>query len=172
MPSSEQENAELRLGWCGRGSALGRPAPPFRFVAPRALIDWRALHEVDLSHVVRDTDVDALEAVLDVVAFGDIEAEDHRTLTPANFIQASRRRQTGIHLRFSVAGVLAAVLTASTSLVATAPSCLIRSPHAALPHCPAHRELLAPCARPAGSRQLHRQGRCRLTLLALSPGSV
>lgn len=91
MASSEQETLSgvgLRLGSCGTGAALRRPAPPFRFVAPRALIDWRALHAVDLGSVVRNTDVDALESVLDVVAFGDIEAEDHRTLTPANFIQA------------------------------------------------------------------------------------
>ncbi len=109
MLSSEQETVELRLGSCERGSgAVGRPALPFRFAPPRALIDWRALHAVDLSSVVRDTNVDSLETVLDVVAFGDIEAEDHRTLTPANFIQASRRG-TGITSANSAEGVRAAI---------------------------------------------------------------
>lgn len=103
MPSSEQENgggALLLTQPCGgpaAASAAAKPTalpPPFRFTAPRQLIDWRALHTLDLGAVVRDTDVDALEGVLDVVAFGDIEAEDCRTLTFANFTQLFR--QVGI----------------------------------------------------------------------------
>ena len=42
---------------------------------------------------VRGTDIDALERVLDVVAFGDIEAEDARNLTPHNFIKLFRIAQ-------------------------------------------------------------------------------
>lgn len=95
MPSSEQENAGAtallaHYASGGVGAKPAAPPPPFRFAPPRALIDWHALHALDLGGVVRETDVDALESVLDVVAFGDIEAEDYRTLTPANFIQVGR----------------------------------------------------------------------------------
>lgn len=84
--SSDRENGGPLLLNTGRGAcskavrAAAPPPlpPPFRFGPPRALIDWRALHSLDLGRVVRETDVDALEGVLDVVAYGDLEAEDHR----------------------------------------------------------------------------------------------
>jgi len=94
MPSSEQENGGGPL-LLPAGAKPVPPPPPFRFTAPRQLIDWRALHTLDLGSVVRDTDVDALEGVLDVVAFGDIEAEDCRTLTFANFTQLFRQVGNG-----------------------------------------------------------------------------
>lgn len=77
MPASEQENGGLAalLGAPPAAKPSAAPAQPFRFAPPRALIDWRALHALDVAAIARDTDIDALERVLDVVAFGDIEAE-------------------------------------------------------------------------------------------------
>lgn len=99
---SEQENLGLlgdapampqrALGGCGAGAA----APPFRFSTPRQLIDWRALHALDMAAVVRDTDIDALESVLDIVAHGDMEGEDARHLTPANAARAFRVAQLAV----------------------------------------------------------------------------
>ena len=116
MPLSDQENGGGRggglaaLAGCGAGIGSGKAAAPptFRFRAPRALIDWRALHAVDVGGVVRDTDIDALEGVLDVVAFGDIEAEDARNLTPFNFIKLFRVAQLTVDYLLHVQDRLAA----------------------------------------------------------------
>jgi hypothetical protein len=114
MPLSDQENGGGRggglaaLAGCGAGSSKAVASPAFRFRAPRALIDWRALHAVDVGGVVRDTDIDALEGVLDVVAFGDIEAEDTRNLTPFNFIKLFRVAQLTVDYLLHVQDRLAA----------------------------------------------------------------
>ena len=114
MPLSDQENGGGRggglaaLAGCGAGSSKAVASPAFRFRAPRALIDWRALHALDVGGVVRDTDIDALEGVLDVVAFGDIEAEDARNLTPFNFIKLFRVAQLTVDYLLHVQDRLAA----------------------------------------------------------------
>lgn len=56
----------------------------------------------------RTTDIDALERVLDVVAFGDIEAEDARNLTPLNFIKLFRLAQLTVEYLLFVQDRLAA----------------------------------------------------------------
>ncbi len=81
--------------------------PAFKFEARRARIDWRLLHGVDINPIVsksahlrhhqrtcndahmqiRDVDLDTLEKVTSIIAFGDIEAEDTRHLTELNFIK-------------------------------------------------------------------------------------
>lgn len=68
-------------------------AAPFRFRAPRALIDWRTLRALDVGAVVRDTDLDALEGVLEAVAGGDLEAEDPRALPWADLAKLFRVAQ-------------------------------------------------------------------------------
>ena len=102
---SEQENLGLlgglaaipQRGLAGCGAAgTAAPPPPFRFSTPRQLIDWRALHALDLAAVVRDTDIDALESVLDIVVHGDMEGEDGRHLTPANAARAFRVAQLAV----------------------------------------------------------------------------
>lgn len=40
---------------------------------------------------IRDVDLDTLEKVVSVIAFGDIEAEDTRNLTELNFVKVQRR---------------------------------------------------------------------------------
>lgn len=117
MPASlsEQENAGLPAamlprglgGGCG-GGAAAPPSPPFRFSTPRQLIDWRALHALDLAALVRDTDIDALEGVLDIVAHGDMEGEDARHLTPANAARAFRVAQLAVDYLLHVQDRLAA----------------------------------------------------------------
>ncbi|GAB4818914.1 hypothetical protein N2152v2_005960 [Parachlorella kessleri] len=96
----DQENQSILLNSPGQHCTLVPARPPgsgclshFSFQQPRARIDWRALHSVDVDCLVRGTDIDALERVLDVVAFGDIEAEDARNLTPHNFIKLFRIAQ-------------------------------------------------------------------------------
>ncbi|EFN55152.1 hypothetical protein CHLNCDRAFT_52479 [Chlorella variabilis] len=124
MPSSEQENggsgALLLGGSACRGQAGCRAvqpvtaaAAPFRFHAPRCHIDWCALHALDLGAVVRESDIDALESVLDLVAGGDIEAEDARSLTPANFIQLFRTAQLTLDYLLHVQDRLAGDSTAA-----------------------------------------------------------
>ncbi|GFR48246.1 hypothetical protein Agub_g10109 [Astrephomene gubernaculifera] len=67
--------------------------PPFKFEARRARIDWRLLHGIDISAMMRDVDLDTLEKIVNIVAFGDIEAEDTRHLTELNFIKIFRLSQ-------------------------------------------------------------------------------
>ncbi|KAL4858785.1 Zinc finger protein Dzip1 [Chlorella vulgaris] len=86
----------------------GAAAQPFRFHRPRCLIDWRALHAVDLGAVARDTDLDALERVLDVLHGGDIEGEDARNLTPLNLVQLCRAAQLTLDYLLHVQERLAA----------------------------------------------------------------
>ena len=57
---------------------------------------------------MRSTDIDTLERVLDVVAFGDIEAEDARNLTPLNFIKLFRLAQLTVEYLLFVQDRLAA----------------------------------------------------------------
>lgn len=112
---SEQENLGLlgdapamphrALAGCGAGAAA---TPPFRFSTPRQLIDWRALHALDMAAMVRDTDIDALEGVLDIVAHGDMEGEDARHLTPANAARAFRVAQLAVDYLLHVQDRLAA----------------------------------------------------------------
>lgn len=48
--------------------------PRFAFEARVARIDWRALARVDVDAIISDTDVGTLEAAVENVAFGDLEA--------------------------------------------------------------------------------------------------
>lgn len=65
-------------------------ARPFAFSRSHRRIDWRVLHGVDVDRIVRTTDVTALQSVLDLVAFGDIEAEDPLYLSETNFVRIFR----------------------------------------------------------------------------------
>eukprot|EP00198_Chlamydomonas_reinhardtii_P000413 XP_001689748.1 predicted protein [Chlamydomonas reinhardtii] len=67
--------------------------PPFKFEPRRARIDWRLLHGIDINSMMRDVDLDTLEKIVNIVAFGDIEAEDTRHLTELNFIKIFRLSQ-------------------------------------------------------------------------------
>jgi zinc finger protein DZIP1 len=52
---------------------LGEAMPPaqkFTFSSKRVRIDWRRLHGVDVERVVRNADIQALNAVVDVLAYG------------------------------------------------------------------------------------------------------
>lgn len=96
MLASEQGTGPLLVAnalAASHPAAVPSLAAPFCFSRPHRLIDWRALHGLNLAAVVRDTDLDALERVLGVLHSGDIEAEDPRNLTPANFIQLFRAAQ-------------------------------------------------------------------------------
>eukprot|EP00798_Chlamydomonas_sp_ICE-L_P015155 gene15155-21221_t len=62
---------------------------PFKFEPRRTRIDWRMLHGVDVDHIVRDVDLDILERIVSIVAFGDIEAEDTRLLSELNFVKGT-----------------------------------------------------------------------------------
>jgi len=48
---------------------------------------------VDINNIVRDVDLDVLEKVVSIIAFGDIEAEDTRHLTELNFLKVFRLAQ-------------------------------------------------------------------------------
>ncbi|KAL6752459.1 hypothetical protein V8C86DRAFT_2753936 [Haematococcus lacustris] len=66
---------------------------PFRFEVKRARIDWRLLHGVDLNTIIRDVDLDTLERIVGIIAFGDIDAEDTRQLTEMNFLKVFKLSQ-------------------------------------------------------------------------------
>lgn len=55
---------------------------------------------VDFAILLHDhiADIGALESVLDTVAFGDIQGEDTRTFTEANFVKIFRLAQLLVHL--------------------------------------------------------------------------
>lgn len=48
---------------------------------------------MDVNPIIRDVDLDTLEKVVSVIAFGDIEAEDTRHLTELNFVKVFRLAQ-------------------------------------------------------------------------------
>eukprot|EP00249_Psilotum_nudum_P009860 c22195_g1_i1 orf=2071-2709(-) len=73
-------------------SLRGAPTP-FLFQKRRARIDWRALHSIDVDQVIRETDIDKLESVLDTITFGDVQGEDTRNFSEANFIKLFRLSQ-------------------------------------------------------------------------------
>ncbi|KAA6429984.1 MAG: DAZ interacting 1-like [Trebouxia sp. A1-2] len=66
---------------------------PFQFNARRMPIDWRLLHGIDVSKMIRDTDLDMLERVVGIVAFGDLDGEDTCNLTDLNFLRIFRLSQ-------------------------------------------------------------------------------
>ncbi|MCO5568912.1 hypothetical protein L7F22_022614 [Adiantum nelumboides] len=68
-------------------------APPFCFQRRRARIDWRTLHAIDVDQIIREIDVNKLESVLDTIAFGDVQGEDTRNFTEANFVKLFRLSQ-------------------------------------------------------------------------------
>lgn len=79
---------------CGQRNSLPPPPHPY----PPSFTPLQA----------RSTDIDALERVLDVMAFGDIEAEDARNLTPLNFIKLFRLAQLTVEYLLFVQDRLAA----------------------------------------------------------------
>ncbi|KAL0030805.1 hypothetical protein WJX77_007386 [Trebouxia sp. C0004] len=56
-------------------------------------IDWRLLHGIDVNKMIRDTDLDMLERVVGIVAFGDLDGEDTCSLTDLNFLRIFRLSQ-------------------------------------------------------------------------------
>ena len=153
MPASlsEQENggrlggsaAMLPRSLGGCGAVAAPPPPPFRFSTPRQLIDWRALHALDLAALVRDTDIDALESVLDIVAHGDMEGEDARHLTPANAARAFRVAQLAVDYLLHVQDRLAADASAAkvqNSHLGRRPGGLCGHARLAVPQCNSQRK--------------------------------
>ncbi|RKO99910.1 hypothetical protein CXG81DRAFT_20068 [Caulochytrium protostelioides] len=58
------------------------PAPAFCFARRDTPFDWRQLTALSVEQIRRDTDVAALDRVLDTVAFGDAAANDLRDVDP------------------------------------------------------------------------------------------
>lgn len=58
--------------------------------------------ECDLTWILRwfycCSDIDTLEMVLDTIAFGDIQGEDTRHFTEANFVKIFRLAQLMVHV--------------------------------------------------------------------------
>uniref|UniRef100_A0A061R8F5 Zinc finger protein DZIP1 n=1 Tax=Tetraselmis sp. GSL018 TaxID=582737 RepID=A0A061R8F5_9CHLO len=88
----------VNLGASDAALIAGNPVQhePFRFDSRRTRIDWRLLHGIDISEVYSRIDLDALERVLDVIAHGDLEAEDVRHLSEVNFLKIFRLSQLTI----------------------------------------------------------------------------
>lgn len=82
------------------------PHPPFYFDSRRVRIDWRLLHSLDLGTIQSRTDLDALSRVLDLIAYGDLEAEDVRNLSETNFLKIFRLAQMIVEYLLYVQGSL------------------------------------------------------------------
>lgn len=89
--------------------------PPFKFAARRVRFDWRALAGFDVGRVVAQTDIDALEAVLGPLTWGDLEAEDTRHLGESGFVRAFRAAQLGLEYLLYVQDALLAAQRDATS---------------------------------------------------------
>ncbi|OAE29684.1 hypothetical protein AXG93_509s1370 [Marchantia polymorpha subsp. ruderalis] len=82
-------------------------SPPFVFQKRLTRIDWRKLHTIDVDKIVREVDLDTLEAVVDTIAFGDIQGEDTRNFTEANFVKIFRIAQLMVEYLLHVQELLA-----------------------------------------------------------------
>eukprot|EP01018_Ginkgo_biloba_P011295 Gb_03048 [translate_table: standard] len=80
----------------------------FNFQKRHARLDWRILHAIDVDQILRDTDIDKLEAVLDTIAFGNIIEEDTRNFTESNFIKIFRLSQLMVEYLLHVQEILVA----------------------------------------------------------------
>jgi len=64
--------------------AASHEPQPFRFGERRQRLDWQLLGGVEPERLQRERDIDALERVLETLAFGDVTAEDPRVLHGAS----------------------------------------------------------------------------------------
>ena len=65
----------------------------FRGRTGRERVDWRLLAAVDPDAVTRDSDLDALQAVIENLTFADVQGEGVRTLGDANLVKLARLSQ-------------------------------------------------------------------------------
>lgn len=79
----------------------------FVFQKRNARIDWRSLHSIDVDRLIREVDIDTLEMALDTIAFGDIQGEDSRNFTEANFVKIFRLAQLMVEYLLHVQELLA-----------------------------------------------------------------
>ncbi|KAL3686002.1 hypothetical protein R1sor_004024 [Riccia sorocarpa] len=84
---------------------------PFVFQRRLSRIDWRKLHTIDVDKIIREADVGTLEAILDTIAFSDVQGEDTRNFTEANFIKIFRLAQLMVEYLLHVQELLAAQRT-------------------------------------------------------------
>ncbi|CAM6039461.1 unnamed protein product [Sphagnum compactum] len=101
-------------GGGGHKNLQAPPPPPptlksssFVFQKRLSRIDWRTIHAIDVDQVIRDIDIDTLETVLDTIAFGDIQGEDTRNFTEANFVKLFRLSQLMVEYLLHVQELLA-----------------------------------------------------------------
>jgi len=79
--------------WVGANDSIHFTTKPFKFTSNRFHIDWRRLQTVDVDLLLKENDTRLLEAVVDLVAYGDIEAEDPLYLTELNFVKIFKLSQ-------------------------------------------------------------------------------
>ncbi|CAK9206371.1 unnamed protein product [Sphagnum troendelagicum] len=111
---SWEKLATMRNKQDGGGGHKNLQAPPptlksssFVFQKRLSRIDWRTIHAIDVDQVIRDIDIDTLETVLDTIAFGDIQGEDTRNFTEANFVKLFRLSQLMVEYLLHVQELLA-----------------------------------------------------------------
>jgi hypothetical protein len=73
--------------------AMGVPPAPFRFAPRRGKLQWRRLSSLDLDRVARETDLDALEAHLEELAFAQLTEGDLRWISEPGYLQLFRVMQ-------------------------------------------------------------------------------
>eukprot|EP00761_Pharyngomonas_kirbyi_P009446 gb/GECH01009462.1/.p1 GENE.gb/GECH01009462.1/~~gb/GECH01009462.1/.p1 ORF type:complete len:496 (+),score=156.27 gb/GECH01009462.1/:1-1488(+) len=80
---------------------------PFYFRPRREQLNWRVLRSINVSEIIDDLDLDALEMVLHNITFSDIGLEDMRYFTEGQFIKVFRLAQLIIEYLLYVQGCLA-----------------------------------------------------------------
>ncbi|KAG0563605.1 hypothetical protein KC19_8G044800 [Ceratodon purpureus] len=87
--------------------SMTQDGAPFAFQKRVERIDWRSLHSIDVDRLIREVDIDTLETVLDTIVFGDIQGEDRRNLSEANFVKIFRLAQLMVEYLLHVQALLA-----------------------------------------------------------------
>ena len=95
-PTAKQAAAAAGGGGGGGGAQLPSVAPQssFFFQERRGRVALRRIARVDLDAVVEDVDVDTLQAHLENITFGAIEADDLQLFSDEAFLKQSSERET------------------------------------------------------------------------------
>ena len=95
LTSAHHRNSLPRNAWTEERSTPFTSALHFQFRgrSGRERVDWRLLAAVDPDTVARNCDFDALQAVIENLAFADVQGEGMRTMADSNLVKLARLSQ-------------------------------------------------------------------------------
>jgi hypothetical protein len=71
----------------GANSPSSYPNNAFRFTEKRGKLDWKRFEEVDLDRVLRGTDIDRLEKLLQNATYAELDKADIKRVRDKNLIK-------------------------------------------------------------------------------------